>query len=204
MKPGSPAGKGLALQHMRGFSMVEVLMALLIITFGLLGVAGMQAVSVGNTSTAGYRSIAALEAQSMASAMSANSYYWQSTGVPTATTVIVSSGTITATATGAASSGNNYTATATMNSSSNANTCETSVCSSAASLAQYDVTMWGQALYNSLPGGAGTINCTAATTTVLASCEILITWTEKVLSQNQADATGASATSFNFEMAVVP
>jgi type IV pilus assembly protein PilV len=180
-------------------------MALLIITFGLLGVAGMQAVSVGNTSTAGYRSVAALQAQSMAAAMSANPVYWQnsSVAVPTVTAVSTSGTTITAKATGG-NSAYNYNGTATLNSAANATTCQSSPCTNAATLAQYDVTLWGQALFNSLPGGAGTINCTAATATVLTSCQIVITWTEKALSQNQTTGATASAQSFDFEMAVVP
>lgn len=183
--------------------MIEVLMALLIITFGLLGVAGMQAVSVGNTSTAGYRSVAALQAQSMAATMSANPLFWQATTVPTVIKVSTSGTTITATATGGAS-GSNFSGTATLNSATYPATCQTSACTGGATLAQYDVLLWGQALFNALPGGAGKINCTAATATILTSCQIVITWTEKALSQNQTTGATASAQSFDFEMAVVP
>lgn len=49
-----------------GFSLIEVLVALLILAIGLLGVAGVQVVSMQNTSNANLRTQATIYAQDMA------------------------------------------------------------------------------------------------------------------------------------------
>src|ERR1700743_472856 len=59
-----------------GFTIVETLVALLVISIGLLGIAKMQALAMSSTGTARMRSIAALEAASLASALRADRNYW--------------------------------------------------------------------------------------------------------------------------------
>jgi type IV pilus assembly protein PilV len=56
----------------RGFSMVEVLVAIVITSLGMLGVAGLQAMSLRASSGALYRAQAALYANDMADRMRAN------------------------------------------------------------------------------------------------------------------------------------
>jgi type IV pilus assembly protein PilV len=189
------------LRRTQGFSMIEVLMALIIITFGLLGVVGMQAVSISNTSTAGFRSIAALLAQNMSSAMSANVVYWQTKKTPLTTQVSVpDAATVTVTSSDTAIS-------STQALSSNITTCQTVACTQVA-MAKYDVAVWGQALYKALPGGAGYITCTPLNDTVTpnipASCQIKITWAEKAQSQNQTAGATATTTSYDYTMAIIP
>src|ERR1700733_15964795 len=65
----------------RGFSLIEVMVAILIISIGLLGVAKMQALSLSNTGNSRLRALAAVEAGSIASMMQADRGYW--TTVPT-------------------------------------------------------------------------------------------------------------------------
>ena len=65
-----------------GFSLIEVLVAVVVIAIGLLGNASIQALSLNNTSIARIRSLAALEADGLASVMHANTVYWQSSVVP--------------------------------------------------------------------------------------------------------------------------
>ena len=48
--------------QIRGFSLVEVMVAVVVICTGLLGIAKLQALSLSNTSTARLRSLAAMEA----------------------------------------------------------------------------------------------------------------------------------------------
>ena len=62
--------------HARGFSLVEVMVAVVVICIGLLGIAKMQAMALSNTNMSRQRSLAAIEAASMASAMHSNQLYW--------------------------------------------------------------------------------------------------------------------------------
>ena len=59
-----------------GFSLVEVMVAVVVICVGLLGIAKMQAMAVSNTNMSRQRSLAAIEAASIASAMHSNREYW--------------------------------------------------------------------------------------------------------------------------------
>lgn len=53
-------------QQSRGFSLIEVLIAVLILAIGLLGVAGVQYLSLQRTTDANLRSLATLQVQSIA------------------------------------------------------------------------------------------------------------------------------------------
>ena len=65
-------------------------MAVVVICVGLLGIAKMQAMAVSNTNMSRQRSLAAIEAASIASAMHSNREYWAS--FPTAFSVSIISG----------------------------------------------------------------------------------------------------------------
>jgi type IV pilus assembly protein PilV len=170
-----------ARRHAQGFSLLEVLVALLVISFGLLGIAGMQALSFSNTGVAGFRSIATLQAYSMAAAMSANENYWNQSGVPL---------TITVNATGSSLG-------------APGNVCNTTVCS-AADMAAYDLQQWGATLAGVLPNGTATLTCMpAVTATSNTTCQIQVAWVEKNVAQNQI-AGVAAGTPYHFEMVVTP
>ena len=64
-----------------GFSLVEVMVAVVVICVGLLGIAKMQALSLSNTTTSRQRALAALQAASVASAMHSNRQYWANPAV---------------------------------------------------------------------------------------------------------------------------
>ena len=72
----------------RGFSLIEVLVALVVVSVGLLGIAKMQAIAYSSTGVASKRSLAAIEAASLASSMHANRAYWSVSGVAPLTTTI--------------------------------------------------------------------------------------------------------------------
>lgn len=57
----------------RGFTLVEILVTIVIFAFGMLGVAGLQLVSLSGMDTAQFRSIATLKASDMAERIRANS-----------------------------------------------------------------------------------------------------------------------------------
>ena len=173
-------------RQQRGFSLIEVLIALLVISFGLLGVAGMQALSISNTGVAGYRSIAALQASSLAAAMSANAGYW-------ANNTQVSSGVLT-TVTGTSVSGGNFPT---------GGTCATASCTPP-QMATYDLQQWGATLAATLPNGYGTIICTNPANGI-PICQIMIYWVEKSYAQNQSSSVAANAgTTYHLEMTVQP
>jgi type IV pilus assembly protein PilV len=70
-KPANrPALKTLAVQT--GFTLIEVLVAVVILSMGLLGLAGLQASSIKNNQVALYRAIASQQANDMADRMRAN------------------------------------------------------------------------------------------------------------------------------------
>jgi len=52
-----------------GFSLVEVMIALIIISVGLLGIAKLEAVVLSSTGTSRLRALVALQAESLADAM---------------------------------------------------------------------------------------------------------------------------------------
>lgn len=56
----------------RGFTLLEILVAIVVLSIGLLGLAGLQVVSLTNNQTAHYRSIATQQAYDMADRMRAN------------------------------------------------------------------------------------------------------------------------------------
>lgn len=64
--------RSLAVHGMNGISLVEMLIALLVLSFGLLGVAGLQAVSLKNNHAAYLRSQATILAYEIVDRMRAN------------------------------------------------------------------------------------------------------------------------------------
>ncbi len=83
-----------------GFSLIEVMVAVLVISIGLLGIAKMQALSLSNTSNSRLRALAAVESGSIASAMQADRGYWTTlTTVGADLTVSITGATINATGT---------------------------------------------------------------------------------------------------------
>src|SRR3984893_15004695 len=69
----------------RGFSLMEVMVALIVICVGLLGIAKMQALSLSNSTTFRKPWLAAIEGASLASAMHSNRQYWANAAPATVT-----------------------------------------------------------------------------------------------------------------------
>jgi type IV pilus assembly protein PilV len=169
-----------ATRHIGGFSLIEVMVALIIVAVGMLGIAKMQALALSTTASSGVRSLVAIEAASLAASMHSNRDYW--VGAPTSFTVGVQTttpGTIVVTITDA---------TNTLNVAAN---CQTTTACTAAQLAAYDVQQWGTALGQVVPAALATINCQSATAPT--SCNIQITWQENVVATNNAAAAQSSA-----------
>ncbi|HEX3835969.1 MAG TPA: type IV pilus modification protein PilV [Steroidobacteraceae bacterium] len=163
----------------RGFSLVEVMVALVIIAVGLLGIAKMQALALSSTGSAGTRSLVAIEAASLAASMHTNRDYWGQTP-PAVTNVAVSS------------NGPNQAATVTVDVPTLASAPATCApCSSNTQLAAYDLQNWALALGQVVPGAATQITCSVASPPL--SCTIQITWLENVTSANSSASAAAAA-----------
>ncbi len=188
--------------HSAGFTLVEVLVAVIIIGIGLLGVAKMESVALGSTGVAQQRSIAALEAASLAGAMHANRGYW---GIGLAPTTITLTGTtITQSGGGSLSTAVNCT----VGVAGNAAPC-TPTQVAGADLQQWAADVNGAPSYSNPSGPAGTptpltlfpalppqlttITC-SQNVGVPVTCTIKIVWSENTVAAN-AQGNNASAAS---------
>jgi type IV pilus assembly protein PilV len=178
------------LHSLKGFTMVEALVTVVIIAIGLLGVASIQATAISNTAAARNRSMAALEIDALASMMHANPRYWQSSAAVTS----VAGYTVSAT------TGTNQTVTI-GNSGLNslASNCSTNNCSPI-QMAAYDISTWAQSAVNALPaastGNIANIQCSQATSAPVI-CTIIIFWAENSL-------TGKAASNQSYQLMVEP
>jgi type IV pilus assembly protein PilV len=136
-----------------GFTLIEILVAVVVLSLGLLGLAGLQVSSLNNNQTAYYRGIASQQAYDMADRMRANL-----TGVSAGNYDNLNSGTPTSQA------------------------CFAAACT-AAQLATSDYFQWVTASQRLLPNGAGRINCVvfppAVTCATPRVFDITVTWNEK-------------------------
>ena len=159
----------------RGFSLVEVMVALTITAVGLLGLAKMESLAISSTQVAGARSLAAIQASSLAAAMHANPGYWASGVVPTTpTTVSVSAGVLTVVSADPVLAG---AATAPPCLTPGATSCTPQA------MAAYDLQQWAGALQTLLPGSFSTITCSTLDLTPV-TCTIQIQWTENAIAAN--------------------
>ena len=167
----------------RGFNLIEVMVALIVISVGLLGIARMQALAMASTATAKTRSIAALEAAGLASALRADRNYWSAI-TTNKVKVTFTNGAIASTA-GDANLQAAVTAAVACNSAA-------APCSSV-QIAAYDLNDWvTNSLAPQMPTHQVTLTCTPQTGAVVVpvTCSILMTWSENRVGVNaQSDGT---------------
>jgi type IV pilus assembly protein PilV len=176
----SPTLDGIPIRsRVRGFTLLEVMVALVITAIGLLGIAKIQALAYASTGSSNLRSLVALQAASLAAAMHANRNYW-STGlapVPlTITGLTIGDATLQATA---------NTATYCVAGSGNTPCTETQ-------MAAFDLHAYATAL-NSMIGNnpITTITCPVA---IPISCTIQVSWNEHAVSINSQSVAGTVQT----------
>jgi type IV pilus assembly protein PilV len=164
----------------RGFTMVEVLVALIITSVGLLGIAKMQALAYASTGTASVRSLVAIQAASLATTMRANRAYW-SVGSAPATITITGTTIDDATLAGVDISGN------VCRSGGGGTLCPP------ATLAAYDLKTWANALNAVIPNSSPktVINCPLGS--IPMNCTIKISWTEKAVAINDQGSADLAA-----------
>jgi type IV pilus assembly protein PilV len=170
----------------RGFSLIEVMVALIIISVGLLGIAKMQALALASTGTARLRSLAAIEAASLASAMHTDRTYWAflntagSTVQVTGTTVMDATLGASVSCTGSGGS-------------------RPSPACTPPKMAAEDLQKWAQATSAVLPNAQALIKCKGDPIT----CTIDITWAEHIVNANTSES-GASSSLTTYTLAVEP
>jgi type IV pilus assembly protein PilV len=172
-----------ARQGAGGFTLIEVMVALIITAIGLLGIAKIEALAFANTGSASSRSLVAIQAASLASAMHANRQYWALGLAPTPFTItgtVISDPTLAGTALGATDC---YLGGA-----------APPPCSPA-TLAAFDLHTWATAMNALLPGSnpVTTITCAG---TLPVNCTVAITWNEKTVSLNTQAAANTTAATF--------
>jgi type IV pilus assembly protein PilV len=163
-----------------GFSLVEVMVAVMVISVGLLGVAKMQGLALSSTTNARMRSLAALQAASLASTMSADRTYWAAGAAPLTVNIDIPGATVAATdATLQTAPGGGCTSSA-------------APCSSAQIAAQ-DLKDWVTSLNGQLANGTAVINCSAATAASPVNCTIVLQWVENLVAPGAQTAAQSSA-----------
>ena len=169
----------------RGFSLVEVMVAVIVICVGLLGIAKLQALSLSNTTTSRLRALAAIQVASVAAAMHSNRQYWGNTPPDTVT--------VTATAITSTDGALQTQATNDLTGPSK----PTIVCIGTAGggalcnpvqLAAFDLARWSVSLAALLPNPTATISCPPTPGGGPASCTVQIAWIEQAVSVNQQEA----------------
>lgn len=183
----------------RGFSLVEVMVAVIVICVGLLGIAKMQALALSNTSTARMRSLAAIEAASLAASMHSNRLYWVnsppanitvSTNSAAGTTTITSSDAVGAQATV-------YLAPLAWPLPGAGTGCVGSINGNPAcpplNLAAHDLALWGKSVAALLPNPLSIVACVSNPAgNIPPSCTIQIQWQESSVAANRQE-TGVQA-----------
>lgn len=157
-----------------GFTLLEVLIALLVLSVGLLGIGKMMMLSARANDSAYMRSQATALAYTMLDAMRANRAAALSQGYDTAQVVPVQLACATA-APGCTS----------------------------AQVAQNDTFLWNQSLATALPNGAGTVVTAAVpvlpTGASNITATITVTWSDKVAEQSFGDPLAAGSISVVLE-----
>ncbi len=165
-----------------GFTLLEIMVALIVITIGLLGIAKLQALAYASTGSAAVRSLVALQAAGLASSMHANRGYWAAGIAPapfTITGTVISDATLNSTAalpTYCVAGGGGAP-------------CPADV------MAAYDLHTYATAL-NAMLGNSDpvtTVNCPAA---IPVNCTIQVTWNEKTVSINTQGVANTTQSTF--------
>jgi type IV pilus assembly protein PilV len=174
----------------RGFSLLEVMVALVVLCVGLLGILKLEAAEISSTTVAAKRSLAALEASSLAAMMHVNRGYWANGDASNA--VITVQGTAASVTSGAPN------LAASLASVAGGLVCtSTTVPCLATDMAAYDLAQWAATLNPLLPNYTATVACGLA---AQVSCTINIAWNENAVAINaQAAAQQAANSNETFE-----
>jgi type IV pilus assembly protein PilV len=166
--------KKIPISKQAGFSMLEVLIALVIILFGILGAEGVQLSAINNANIAKQKSLAAMVVSNMVARMQGNSKFWAK----------------------------NTTSYSSLAASSTAPTNACSSVCTPANLAGHDRDVLKNDLFDSGLSGA-TGNITYVTGSSPASYNISLTWNAKNVDKDSTSAAATSTTTVNYNTSVV-
>jgi type IV pilus assembly protein PilV len=182
-----------ALLRTRGFSLVEIMVAVVVICVGLLGIAKMQALAVSNTSMSRQRSLAAIEAASFASSMHSNREYWASFTVPFQVSISGTPPVVAAPSDAALQAQTTADIAAAGGGPCIGNNSGAATCSAAAdpqALAAFDLARWWNTVSLLLPNPTLSVSCPGSPVGNPApiSCTVQIFWLEKAVAMNTTEA----------------
>jgi type IV pilus assembly protein PilV len=178
----------------RGFSLIEVMIAVLVVSLGLLGVAKLEAVSYSSTTVANKRSLAAFQAANLAAAMHVNRGYWSNTDPAGAK--ITLQGTAFTVVAGAVNLAASLGAVAVVPPSAAIPLWSAGTCANPGApclvtdVAAYDLLNWANSLNAVLPDDTATILCNNSSP---VACTIQINWGESSVATTSAEAVQQAA-----------
>jgi type IV pilus assembly protein PilV len=163
-----------ASRTLQGFTLIEVMVALIVLSVGLLGIVKLESAAISSTTVAAKRSLAALEGDSLAAMMHVNRGYWASPD-PAGGKITVTGTTVTV-VTGAALLATSVAGATACNANVLLGACGVS------DMAAFDLKSWATALNGLLPNYTATISCAGA----IVSCTINMTWSENAVAVSGA------------------
>lgn len=183
----------------RGFSLVEVMVALIIVSVGLLGIAKMEALLLANTGVSRVRALVALEASSLAASMHADRDYWAS--APSGLTVTFDP--TQAAPVSATDATLESDITAALSAPTICETGSTALPCSPTQMAGYDLVQWEQAMYNVVKNATTVAVCAPVNSEV--ACTITISWKENTVNANSQETGSPTAfQSQSYQLVVEP
>jgi len=157
-----------------GFTLLEALVTIVVISIGMLGLLGLQTFSIVNTQLSAARSQATVAADNIADRMRAN---------PAGVSV------------------NAYDKIDHPAAKSKPATCDGGTGCSPAAMASYDAWSWDKSLGEQLPGGKGKVTCAAKDGPSCIRYRVEITWSER---QRNSDTTDSGREPITFATMVRP
>jgi type IV pilus assembly protein PilV len=184
MKRNSSSSSRRARTAQAGFTLLEVMVAVLLLTIGIFGFAKMQALAVSSTQTASSRSIVAMQANSLAAAMHGNREFWGDGGLVVRT--FSTSGATVTDATGVVSARPTGDCVSTTLPSAPKCTVQ--------QVAALEVGLWAANLNALLPGATSLVNCSTSSD-VPVSCVLTIQWNDRYINSTKTAAGTGFGTS---------
>jgi type IV pilus assembly protein PilV len=165
----------------RGFTLIEVLVSIAIVSAGLLGIAKMQAVTVAELQVSRTRADMADQAQGLAGAMRANRAYWGSTAAALPSVSVPAN---------AVDGG--FTDNAKTLAKPASGSCMAAYCTPA-NIAWDTLAQWVKTFATRFPTATAQISCSSATGPV--TCDIAMQWHEHYVAVNRSAAAPGAASS---------